>query len=128
MFSESRLKNFYEQKYGIMIGKHDWTSSMALIALPFCGDCLTVVMPESFQLEPIVYEQAQKQGVRVAANHLEMFSPEQISRVARCQMVPAESTEPEPVYSRSLERAIGESQNQNRELVPSEWLQFGVGK
>lgn len=128
LFSENRLKKFYEQKFGIMIGEHDWTSSMALIALPFCGDCLTVVMPEGFRLEPIVYDQAQKQGVKVAANRLEMYLPEQISRVAKCQMVPAVSTEPEPVYSKSIERAIGESQNQNRELVPSEWLQFGAGK
>ncbi|MBN1567784.1 MAG: hypothetical protein JXA73_08040 [Acidobacteria bacterium] len=128
LFSAGRLKKWCEKKHGIALAEHDWPTGLALMVLPFCRECLTVVMPESCRLEPIVFERARRDGVRVATHRLEMFSPRQIERLAMCQMVPAISVEPETKYETSVERAIGESQTQNRELVPMEWLTFGANR
>lgn len=125
ILSKGNLKNWYERVHGIRFDEYDWTTTLTLIALPFCKDWLTVVTPEECRIEPVAFEKARKYGVKLVAAPLKMFSQEQISRLARCQMVPATHVEPETEYSKSIEKAIGEPQTRNRELVPPEWLNFG---
>jgi hypothetical protein len=122
------LMNCYERKLGIRLNGHDWTSALMLMALPFCRASLTVVIPKGLRIEPIVYEKARIQGVKLITTPLELFPGGQVSRLAQCQLVPAISVEPEIKYSESIEQAIGEKQTQNRELVPPEWLNFGAGR
>ncbi|MBN1567176.1 MAG: hypothetical protein JXA73_04990 [Acidobacteria bacterium] len=122
------LINCCERKLGIRLDEHDWTSALMLMALPFCRDSLTVVLPKSLRTEPIVYEKARTHRVRIITTPLELFPGDQVSRLAQCQLVPAISVEPEIRYSESVEKAIGEKQTQNRELVPPEWLNFGAGR
>ena len=124
-FSERGLKVWYEQKYGLRLQDHDWATSMALMAMPFCADTLTVVMPQTCLLEPIAYERAQEQRIHLTTVPLDMFPVRQVSRLSECQIVPAVTIDPEIVYPKSIERAIGESQTKNRKLVPPEWLHFG---
>jgi hypothetical protein len=126
--SPSELRDFFEHAHGISLGSHDWTTTMILMALPFTKEFLTVVIPEDYRIEGVVHEMARRCGVKVIAAPLKIFQPEQISRLAVCQLVPVISVEPESVYPAAIERAIKESPDQNRHLVPREWLDFGAGR
>ncbi len=124
----SELRDSYERNHDIRIGEHDWETTLILLALPYAPDLLTVVVPEGFRVKDLVFARARKQGVRVATTSLKSFSPEEISRLAACPLVPVTDIEPETRYSKSLEKAIGERQTKNRHMVPAPWLNFGGGR
>jgi len=122
----SDLRRFYEHEHHLDIEEHDWPTSLILMALPFSREFLTVVLPGDYRLEPVVHERARKRGVRVTTAPLSLFPGPLVSRLAACQLVPAISNEPETEYPEFIEKAIGESSKQNRDLVPQAWLEFGA--
>lgn len=128
LYSPRGLRSFYRREHGIDLGSHDWATTLILMALPFTAEFLTVVTPEDYRIEGVVYEMARKSGVSVIATPLRAFTPDQISRLSTCQLVPVISVEPESLYPTAVERLIKESPDQNRHLVPREWLDFGAGR
>lgn len=125
-YSQSDLKQLYENKHRLRLGEYDWVTSLILMALPFSREFLTVVLPGDCRIEPIVHERARKCGVRITTAPLNLFPEPLVSRLAACHLVPAIANEPETEYPEFLEKAIGESPKQNRELVPRAWIEFGA--
>jgi hypothetical protein len=124
----SELRDTYERLHGVKMGEHLWTTTLCLLTLPYARHHLTVVAPEGFHVPGLVLERARQRGVTVALASLKAFAPEEISRLAACPLVPVLGVEPEPRYSMSLEKALGERQTDNRRMVPPEWLNFGTGR
>jgi hypothetical protein len=124
----SELRDTYERLHGVKMGEHVWTTTLCLLALPYARHHLTVVAPEGYQVPGLVLERALQRGVKVARASLKSFPPEEISRLAACPLVPVLGVEPEPRYSKSLEKALGERQTDNRRMVPPGWLNFGTGR
>ena len=125
-YSQSDLKQLYENKHRLRLGEYDWVTSLILMALPFSREFLTVVLPGDCRIQPIVHERARKCGVRITTAPLNLFPDALVARLAACHLVPAISNEPETEYPEFLEKAIGESPKQNRELVPRAWMEFGA--
>jgi len=123
---QGNLKRFYEQEHCLRFGEHDWTTTLILMALPFSQEYLTVVLPGACRIEPVVRESARRRKVRITAVPLSGFPDSLVSRLTACQLVPAISNEPETEYPEFLEKAIGESPDQNRGLVPQSWIEFGA--
>jgi hypothetical protein len=124
----SELRNTYERAHGVKIGEHEWTTTLVLLALPYARRLLTIVAPEEYRVPHLVLERARRLGVKVGITSLKSFASGEISRLAACPLVPVIDVEPEPRYSRSLEKALGEKQTDNRLMVPPEWLNFGGGR
>ncbi len=125
-YVQSDLKDFYEHRQHLRLGEYNWVTSLILMALPFSREFLTVVLPEDCRIEPVVHEKARKCGVRITTASLNQFPDALVTRLAACQLVPAITHEPETEYPEFLEKAIGESPKQNRELVPPAWIEFGA--
>lgn len=98
---------------------------MILLALPFSGSTLTVVKPDGYQIDSVVYRKAAKHGVEVKTVSLGLFSPGELEKLSLCCLVPVMRHDPESVYSREVEESLGQSQTDNRDLVPHEWLDIG---
>lgn len=125
---DSDLQNFYAREHGLKLGEYDWTTTLMLLALPFTRAVLTVVIPDGYRIERCVYEKAKSYRVSVVTTSARLFSPEDVSRISICHLVPAISHDPECVYSRKIEQAIGEPQSANRHLVPPVLAAFGGGR
>lgn len=125
LFSEAGLRKWCGGRFPLRLRDHDWPTGMVLMALPFCTRSLTVVIPRGYRLEPVARERARDYGVDLVTIPLDRFPGSRIRRMSQCHLVPALTLDPEIVYSKSLERAIGEPQTKNRGLVPREWLHFG---
>jgi len=119
------LTAFYRNKHGIEIGKQHWTTTLILMALPFAKDYLTIVIPEDYQMDKTVMERAKTYGIAVRAIKLSLFKGKYVERLSLSQMATVVSHEPHCIYPRAVEEFIGEPQTQNRDLVQSDWLNFG---
>ena len=120
------MKSVFERDHGIRMEDHDWETTLIMFALPFARGLLTVVAPDGYRIHEAVYETARKRKVDLSVTPLKRFSVQEIERLASCQLVSAVEMEPEPKYSKAVEKAIGEKQTVNRSLVPKEWLSFGM--
>jgi hypothetical protein len=123
----SDLSKYYKNTLGVEIWQFDWETILLLFAIPFSKDVLTVVVPEDYQIKQVVHEKAKKFGVEICTVTLRLFSKEEIERISCCYLVPAITIDPECIYSREIEQAIGEKQTDNRHLVPQQVLDFGNG-
>ena len=121
------LTNFYAGEHNIKVGENDWATSLILMALPFTRNVLTVVIPDGYRIDKYVFEKAKSYGVKVVATSARLFSPENVARLSICHLVPAISTDPVCVYSKKVEKAIGEPQSAYGHLVPPELAAFGGG-
>ena len=119
------LAHYYSEVHGIRIGELHWSTTMILLALPFAKDILTVVVPDGYRTDPVVARKAKKYGVQVELVPHSLFSRAELDRLAKCYLVPAMNTEPSCIYSRDIEKIIGEQQTDNRHLVPQAVLDFG---
>ena len=122
----SDLIDFFEETHGIRMGEFNWSTTLILFAITFAKDAVTVVIPENYQIDPVVFEKAKRYGIEVCPVPLTVFSQREIERVSLNHMAPALTCDPRCVFSKSVEKAIGESQADNRNLVPQSWLDFGM--
>lgn len=121
----SGLTALFREKHGVTIGEHHWTTTLILMAIPFARNVVTVVVPDGYQIEPSVSAMAQRYRVEVCRAPLSMFSQQELERLSLNYMAPAIVRKPRCVFSDSIEQAIGESQNDNRDIVPEAILEFG---
>jgi hypothetical protein len=121
----SDLKAGFEKELDIRFREFDWPTTLMLFGIPFGKDVLTVVVPDSYRIHPVVYEKAKKHGLEVCTASLASFNPKEIARLPVNYMVPAAVNDPRCIFPKSIEDAIGESQDDNRDLVPQDWLEFG---
>jgi hypothetical protein len=121
----SDLATYFKKEHGIRIGELDWETTLMLFAIPFAKDKITVVTPLNYQIRPVVFERAKRYGIEVSTAPLALFSQEERERVSLNHMAPALTMEPECIFSKSVEEAIGEPQTANRDLVPQSWIDFG---
>lgn len=119
------LRDFYRDKYQIIVGEFDWPTTLILLAMPFAKEFLTVVVPEGYKISHEVYRRAKEFGIQVYPVSSGIFSHPEIERIKRCYLIPAEEIEPQCVYSKRIERIIGERQRDNIHLVPEEIINFG---
>ena len=119
------MQNFYAREHALKLGEYDWTTTLILLALPFARDVLTVVIPDGYRIESCVYEKAKSRRVNIVITSAGLFSPEDVSRISIGQLVPAISHDPVCVYSRNIEKAIGEPQSAYQDRVPSALAAFG---
>lgn len=124
-YSESDLSAFYREKHGIKIGEFHWTTTMILLAIPFAKEILTVVIPNGYQIDKVVYAKAKKYGVEIRSVSHNLFSQTDLERVSRCHLVPAMRYEPQCLYSEEVEALIGEKQTDNTHLVPNFIRNYG---
>jgi hypothetical protein len=123
----SDLSTYYKKAVGVEIGQFEWETTLLIFAIPFAKDVLTVVAPENYRIERIVHQKAKKYGVEMCTVPLRLFSQEEVEKVSCCYLVPAITHDPECIYSKEVERAMGEKQTENRHLVPQQVLDFGNG-
>ena len=123
--SGSDLSTYYREKHDIRIEEFHWTTMMMLLAIPFAKEILTVVTPNGFQIEKIVYRKAKQYGVQVRSVPHRLFSPAHLERLSRCYLAPVITCEPECEYAKEVERLIGEKQTDNLEMVPPFLRDFG---
>lgn len=123
----SELTALYRERHGVVFGKHDWTTTLLLLAIPFAEEVVTAVVPEGHAIDPVVFEMARRYKVEVCAAPLGSFTEGERGRLAINHMAPALVREPTCVFSKAVERAIGEGQTDNRDLVPPYLLEFGNG-
>ena len=114
----SDLNTFYREKHDIGIGEYHWTTMMMLLAIPFAKEILTVVTPNGYQIEKIVYTKARQYGIQVRSVPHSLFSPADLERLSRCYLVPVITCEPECEYTEEIEKLIGEKQTDNLGIVP----------
>jgi hypothetical protein len=119
------LTGLFREKHGVTIGEHHWTTTLVLMAIPFARNIVTVVVPDGYQIEPSVFAMAQRSRVEVCRVPLSMFSQPELERLSLNYMAPAIVRKPRCVFSESIEQAIGESQTDNRDMVPEAILEFG---
>lgn len=119
------LANYYKDNHRIIIDEYRRSTALILIALPFAKDTLTVVTPDQYQIDRVVYEKAKKYGVEVKKASLNLFSQVEIERLSLCYRVPVITPEPKCLYSKAVEKAIGESQTDNLHLIPKRLQDFG---
>ncbi len=119
------LANYYKEGHRIIIGEHRRSTALILMALPFAKDTLTVVTPDDYKIDRVVYEKAKKYGVEVKKTSLNLFSQKEIERLSLCYLVPVITAEPKCLYSKAVEKAIGELQTDNLHLIPQQLQDFG---
>jgi len=120
-----KLDALYRKRLGVEIKELDWATTLILFALPFSKDVLTVVIPDDYRIDGVVYEKAKKCGVEICTSSLSAFSREEIERLSLCYLVPTIVHDPECIYSEEIEKATGELQTDNIHLVPQPVLDFG---
>ena len=108
----------------VKVGDHHWTTTLILMAIPFALDTVTVVAPDGHEIEPVVFHMAERYGIKVASVPLSQFSPEEIEKLSISYMAPAFVSKPRCLFSESIEKAIGEPQDANLDLVPEPLLEF----
>jgi hypothetical protein len=121
----SDLTALYQGKHGVVLGKHDWTTSLLLLGIPFAEKVMTAVLPDGHSVDPVVLEMAARYKVQVCVAPLGSFTKRERERLAINHMAPALVREPRCIFSKAIEKAIGEKQSSNRDLVPSYLLDFG---
>ena len=124
----SDLREFYAQAHGLKINEHDWETSLLLFALPFAQGVLPVVIPHGYRIKKCVYEKAKRYRLNIVTIPIGMFPPKRVARLSICHMAPVIKTEPECVFPRSVEQAIGESQTAYQHLLPKELIHFAGGR
>ncbi|MGE3938808.1 MAG: hypothetical protein AB7F90_09065 [Nitrospirales bacterium] len=121
------LKEFYAHAHGLKFDEYDWETTLLLMALPFARRILSVVIPDGYRINRVVYEKAKRYGVNLVITPTKMFPPASVSRLSICHLAPVIKTEPECAFPRSVEQAIGESQTAYQHLLPPELLNFAGG-
>lgn len=123
----SDLRASLGREHGIQIGEFDWSTTLILLAIPFAKDTVTVIAPNNYQVNPVIFKKAQSHGVEVRRLSLGCFSHQEIEKMSLNYMAPAinRDLEPKALFHRSVEEAIGELQTDNRHLVPRSCLNFG---
>lgn len=119
------LANYYRENHSIRTGEHNRSTALILMALPFAKDTLTVVTPDNYKIDQVVYEMAKRYRVKVSTTPVNMFSQAETERLSLCHLVPVIAHEPCVLYSKAVEKAIGESQTDNLHLVPQSLQDFG---
>jgi len=123
----SDLNTFFEEELGIRTGEFDWSTTLMLFGIPFAKDVMTVVIPEGYRINPVVFKKARKYRVEICTTTLSSFTPGELERVAMNHMAPAITYDPRCVFPKSVAEAIGESQTDYQNLVPRSILEFGEG-
>ena len=121
----SDLTAFFEKRNGIRIGEFQWSTTLMLLAIPFAKDIVTVIIPDNYQIDRVVFEKAKRYGVEVCEASLNSFTQQEIDRLSFNHMAAAITHDPKCVFPKSVEKAIGELQTDNRDLVPRSCLDFG---
>jgi len=121
----SDLTKYLKNSHGIRIGKYDWATTMLLLAVPFANKVVTAVVPNGYQIHPVVSDMADRYRVQVRTTSLSMFSQKKLNRMGLNYMVPVISHESDCVYPKWVEKAIGERPSEYRNLVPDSCLHFG---
>ena len=98
---------------------------LLLLAIPFAKELLTVVTPNGYQIEKIVYTKARQYGIQVRSIPHRLFSPADLERLSRCYLTPVITCEPECECTEEVERLIGEKQTDNLDIVPNVLRDFG---
>lgn len=119
------LFSYYIKKHGIKLGEFHWATTLILLALPFAKEVLTVVVPEGYHIDRVVYRMAKKHRIDICPVSHNLFSQAELDRLSLCQLVPVITHEPTCVYSKNIEKCIGERQTDNLHLVPQTLLDFG---
>ena len=105
----------------------DWRTTLAMTALPYSRQRLVIVAPDDFVPTRRLVSAAAQRGVKVSHVPHSTFDAVHIERLKWCHMTPLDQVEPNYLYPRWVEEAIGESQDLYRDAVPAEWLHFGDG-
>jgi hypothetical protein len=119
------LAGLFQEKHGIRTNEFDWPTTLMLMAIPYAKEAVTIVIPPDFQVHPAVYAKARKHRVEVSVSSLSLFRQEELNRLAINHMAPAVEFEPQCLFSKSIEDAMGEKQTENQDLVPESWRDFG---
>ena len=120
------LTALFHTKIGLSIKDLSWETALILFALPFAQDRITVVAPKNYQMESVVHKKAREFGMELNRVPLELFKPEELEKMRVNHMTPAKDYDPECIFDESVEKAIGELQTSNRDLVPQKWQEFGL--
>jgi hypothetical protein len=123
----SDLKASLESEHGIRMGEYDWSTTLILLAIPFAKKTVTVFAPDKYRVNPVVFKNAKNHGIEVRRVSLNCLSPQEKERLSLNHMAPVinQDVQPKAIFHRSVEKAIGELQTDNRHLVPRECLNFG---
>lgn len=121
----SDLNASLKKEHGIRIREFDWSTTLILLAIPFAKDTVTVIAPDHYQINPVVFRKAKSCGVEVCTVSLGSFTQQEIDRLSLNHMAPAIKHDPGCLFDRSVEETIGELQTDNRHLVPRSCLNFG---
>jgi len=121
----SDLSMFLEKEHGIRIGEFEWSTTLMLLAIPFAKDFVTVVIPDNYQIPPVVFKRAKRNDVEVCTVPLSSFTREEKERLSFNHMAPAKKHDPMYLFDSSVEKAMGELQTDYRNLVPKSCLNFG---
>lgn len=121
----SDLGEYYDKVHDVRLGRYHWSTSLIHLALPFCKDTLTVVVPEGLRLERAVYERARKLGKTVQPVPLAAFPRASVDRLTRCHLVTAIAHDPICIYPAQAEDFTGEKQTDNIGPFPRCLRDFG---
>ncbi|GAJ10587.1 unnamed protein product [marine sediment metagenome] len=86
--------------------------TLMLLAIPFAKDIVTVVIPDNYQIHPVVFKRAKSNGVEVCTVPLNSFTQEEKDRLLFNHMAPAKKHDPMCLFDSSVEEAIGELQTE----------------
>lgn len=122
------LVTYCAEHLGLPLGQLRWQDDLVRLAIPFADRAVTVVAPATFRLAPIVLEEATRQGKILNRVPLDSLPAPWVARLRQNYMVPArlDGDDGHTVYESGAEQAIGEALDGYQDLVPPEWLTFGL--
>ncbi len=111
---------------GHPVGHLAWQHDIVRMAIPFARTGVTVVLPDRFQLHPVVQEEAIRMGKHLRCVSLERFDAAEIERVRTKQGVPGYMSGRVTEYPPQVSKTIGEPQHRYAERLPYKWRRFGL--
>ena len=121
-----QLSVMYRKRYGINLLDHSWATILILCTLAYAENAMTVVTPDGYCIEEVVYRIAEQSNVTVWQTPVNQFTPKERDRLIHCPFVSCTSLEPMSRYPEEAEQAIGESQDSFMEIVPRQITSYGM--